>query len=363
MNISPKISVITPCYNHESYVSDFIESILNQTYKNFEIIIVDDFSTDNSVQKIQKYTDSRIKLIKHDFNQGTNAALNTAYKYVTGDIIVFCASDDMIKNNYFEKIIDVFKNNKQTGVIYSSLLIINENSTPINPQPEWHILKKMDRFETLNKLFFIGNILLSAGMAVRKEFVDNIMPLDLSLVNQQDYNIHINILLQTDLQILTTPFIYYRRMKNNSNLSAYEYKTFLREKMEMPRAMNSFIKIKDLKLLNNIFPDNDFKHKELIPYYLGLLALENSCSFEKKMWGYHLIMDFISEFSNYKLLHELEGFNFSKYLNLIFMFKEKFNEDKILKKYKKYKKLFNIFIYINCLLIILLLVGLYVFIS
>ncbi|EAW7552186.1 glycosyltransferase family 2 protein, partial [Campylobacter coli] len=105
----PKISILTPCYNHEKYISAYLQSVLSQTFNDFELIIVDDYSSDQSVKEIQKFKDKRIKLIKHSYNKGINATLNTAFKNSNGDILIFCASDDMFEFDALEKINEVFE--------------------------------------------------------------------------------------------------------------------------------------------------------------------------------------------------------------------------------------------------------------
>ena len=93
------ISVITPSFNHERFVGFFIESVLAQTFEDFELIIVDDCSNDNNINEILKYKDSRIKLVQHEYNKGINATLNTAFENSSGDLLVFCASDDMLESH------------------------------------------------------------------------------------------------------------------------------------------------------------------------------------------------------------------------------------------------------------------------
>ncbi|ECB9992287.1 glycosyltransferase family 2 protein, partial [Campylobacter jejuni] len=106
-----KISILTPCFNHEKYVSYFLQSVLEQSFSDFELIIVDDCSSDNSTKEIQKFKDPKIKLIKHEFNKGINATLNTAFENSNGEYIVFCASDDILEKNALEIIYKTFKDN------------------------------------------------------------------------------------------------------------------------------------------------------------------------------------------------------------------------------------------------------------
>lgn len=92
-----KVSVITPAYNASEYIVETIESVLSQSYTDWEMLIVDDCSTDNTVEIVSKYCekDSRIKLLKHTENQGVAAARNTALKEAKGEYIAFLDSDDM----------------------------------------------------------------------------------------------------------------------------------------------------------------------------------------------------------------------------------------------------------------------------
>ncbi len=99
----PKISIIIPCYNNEKYVSEALESALNQNYKNTQIIVVDDGSTDDSVKVVEGYTG--VHLIEQK-NQGASGARNTALKYADGDYIAFLDSDDYWDNDFLEVMLD-----------------------------------------------------------------------------------------------------------------------------------------------------------------------------------------------------------------------------------------------------------------
>lgn len=94
---NPLVSIIIPCYNSELFIAEAVESILNQDYRNFELIIIDDCSTDNSVQIINKYaeSDNRIRLIKLEQNKGVANARNIGFENVKGDLISSLDSDDI----------------------------------------------------------------------------------------------------------------------------------------------------------------------------------------------------------------------------------------------------------------------------
>lgn len=105
-----KISVIVPVYNVEDYLEECINSILGQTYKNLEIILVDDGSTDNSskICDIYEKKDKRIKVI-HKENGGLSSARNEGLKYRTGEYISFVDSDDFIDKTMYEKLYSAIK--------------------------------------------------------------------------------------------------------------------------------------------------------------------------------------------------------------------------------------------------------------
>lgn len=101
----PLVSVITPAYNCEMTIAETIESVINQTYNNVEMVIVDDCSTDNTVETIHRFTekDDRVKLITQHRNQGAAAARNTAIENSNGRFIAFLDSDDVWKPHKLEK--------------------------------------------------------------------------------------------------------------------------------------------------------------------------------------------------------------------------------------------------------------------
>jgi hypothetical protein len=90
----PLVSILMPLYNHQEHVVGAIESVLRQTYANWELIICDDGSTDNSADVASRYRSDRIKLIRKNFNQGVSDALNSAAVLSKGELIVWLSSDD-----------------------------------------------------------------------------------------------------------------------------------------------------------------------------------------------------------------------------------------------------------------------------
>ncbi|MBK2001315.1 glycosyltransferase family 2 protein [Campylobacter sp. 2018MI35] len=344
-----KISILTPCFNHEKYIKYYLQSVLEQSFQDFELIIVDDYSTDNSIQEIQKFNDSRIKLIKHEFNKGINATLNTAFENSNGGYIVLCASDDILEKNALEVIYQTFKDS-DVDVIYPNISIIDEN----NVFQKKNRYSSKENIDILNHIFFKGNCLASVGMSIRTTFFKKIYPLDNSMCNHQDTKMHVELILNNSkILFLKEHLIQYRISSESASISARIDSTIIRENLEINFLMDSFLKIKDEKLLENIFK-NEIEKTKIKPYgntlefFLGRMALESEDKF-RKIWGYHKIMKFYNEINNVKILKEKYNFTFKDYLALVKLFKS----EKFFKKYKKYKKISNILTYI-CLLFLII---------
>lgn len=101
------VSVVIPVYNVSGYVQAAIASILNQTFTNIEIIVVDDCSTDDSMNIIEQFNDSRIYIIRHDRNKGLSAARNTGLKAARGEWVYFFDGDDLITNDCIDTLVNL----------------------------------------------------------------------------------------------------------------------------------------------------------------------------------------------------------------------------------------------------------------
>lgn len=121
---SPNVSIIIPTYNRANLVGRSVKSVLDQSYKDFEIIIVDDGSSDKTEEKIRRYQkdDDRIRFIKHGTNKGAAAARNTGIKASRGHYIAFQDSDDTWEPEKLEKQIQVFEHApEEAGIVYTDM--------------------------------------------------------------------------------------------------------------------------------------------------------------------------------------------------------------------------------------------------
>lgn len=129
MNKFPLVTIICICYNHEKYVVQALNSIVAQNYKSFEIIILDDCSTDNSVIEIKKWAAQHEvhQLIINSENLGITKSFNKALTYANGDYIMDLAADDYLETAAISTLISVFIENVETALAYGNTKLVDEN--------------------------------------------------------------------------------------------------------------------------------------------------------------------------------------------------------------------------------------------
>lgn len=125
----PQVSIITPCYNSALYIDETIKSVINQTYSDWEIIITDDGSTDQSIDIIKQYNDPRIILLQTEKNGGAGHARNISLKKATGRYITFLDSDDYWEPTFLQKMVDFMQTNNHE-LVYSTYARCDENLNP-----------------------------------------------------------------------------------------------------------------------------------------------------------------------------------------------------------------------------------------
>lgn len=125
--MNPKVSVIMPLYNAEKYVKKTIECILNQTYCDFELILIDDWSTDSTMEVVQSIHDARIRIIHNEKNCGIAYSRNHGLIEAKGEYIAIMDDDDLVPDNRFEFEVNYLDEHPEIAVIGGGFRIINEN--------------------------------------------------------------------------------------------------------------------------------------------------------------------------------------------------------------------------------------------
>jgi glycosyltransferase involved in cell wall biosynthesis len=205
----PTISIIMPAFNAAKYIRETIDSILSQSIEDWELLVTDDGSTDQTVEIIQEYItkDARIRLLKNECGKGPAAARNHSVNHATGEYIAFLDSDDLWKPNKLEAQLDFMK---ERGADFS---YTGYNHMSVNGE----FLKKIKVPESVDhNTLLTGNVIATATVMLRRSaFPDLEMP---DFPRAQDFALWLKLLSQTDQAFgLNEPLSDYRVTPNSGN--------------------------------------------------------------------------------------------------------------------------------------------------
>jgi Glycosyltransferases involved in cell wall biogenesis len=123
-----KISVVMPAYNAEQYISEAIESILRQTFKDFEYIVIDDGSTDNTVAVLNSFKDKRLKVIRNEKNLNQSKCRNIGIREAEGEYCAFMDADDVSFQDRLQKQFDFLEGNPEVGIVGGTMEIMSADN-------------------------------------------------------------------------------------------------------------------------------------------------------------------------------------------------------------------------------------------
>ena len=326
----PVLSIICPSLNHEKYVSYFLDSCINQTYSDFEVIIIDDGSTDKNVEIIKSYHDERIKLYINEYNMDINATFLKGVSLAASDICVFMSSDDIFHQEYVRTIINSF-NKYNCDIVYTQAQLIDKNGFPQDKFLSNPIHLSFNEIFRTN--FYNHHVSYIPGMAMKKSFI-NKASFNKGLLLYADLQLHIEALLYAKIHYNSDYLLYYRFSEDST--SYVDDKHFARISIEIYMLMDTFLQMKDAELVRQIFINdlpNNLKNfdDDIIPFILGFLALKSD-NYHRRKWGYLTIIKFYSNYnyidgiwqknnssniSNAEILYNKYGIEFKDIMNYI----------------------------------------------
>ena len=201
MAIAPIISVIMPVYNCEMHVQQAIESILNQTVTDFEFLIIDDASTDNTLLLVKEYKDTRIKIIEKPINSGYTNSLNLALNIAQGKYIARMDGDDISFPERFEKQLKFLESNQDIVVCGSYSVIIGTNA----------IVSVPENYELIKLALLKANCMIHPSVMMQRKVLDTYsLNYDISKEPAEDYDLWIRIAMIGKLHNLQEVLLQYR---------------------------------------------------------------------------------------------------------------------------------------------------------
>jgi len=214
LSSNPLVSVLIPNYNYCDYLPLAIRSVLNQTYQNFEVIICDDGSTDDSWEILQTYADDvRIKMIRQS-NKGQGLAWSTAYSLADGEIICLLDSDDTFRSTKLSEVVKAFSASPESGVCAHFLRPVTKRGWPLGH----HFPRVLDQGWLAPTAFKRGPDAMhppSSGICLRREVVETVFPIPDHISRYEDRYLFRVAMFLTRVAVIPQILANYRRHGKN----------------------------------------------------------------------------------------------------------------------------------------------------
>jgi glycosyltransferase involved in cell wall biosynthesis len=317
---NPTVSIVIPSYNHEKYVSETIESILNQTFQDFEIIITDDGSSDKTVEKIKQFSDPRINLYIFKENEGACKALNNSINNSNGKYIAYVSSDDVWEPDKLEKQVKFLDKNPRIAAVFTKVKVIDEESNDFTNEKHTYYSvfdqKNRSNAEWLRYFFLNGNCLCHPSVLLRRSVYNDVGLYNENMANIPDFEMWIRICLKQNIHILDEKLIKFRVRDKEANASSGRPENRIRTRFEYKILMDHYLKIDDIEFFLKIFPDAQkygVPKNEMIPYFLGRIAYDTNVDF-KQLWGLEIIYNVMQSSKIVDKLKKDYNFKYSDFL-------------------------------------------------
>lgn len=227
-----KVSVVITCYKYGHYLANAVDSVLGQTYKNIEVIIVNDGSPDNTDEVMQGYlSDPRIRYIKQA-NSGQAIAKNRGIEAATGGFIAFLDADDAWKLDKLEKQMPLFSN-PDVGVVYCGVTYMDENGDPLERQAKQLMMPKAG---WIAEDLFKDNLVPFCAAVVRRQCFDKVGKMDASFRMGIDWDLWLRMSVHYKFDFIDEPLLIYR-IGHSGQMS----KNYLVREQDTMRIMKKFI--------------------------------------------------------------------------------------------------------------------------
>ncbi|MGC8863049.1 MAG: glycosyltransferase family 2 protein [Armatimonadota bacterium] len=241
----PRVSVIIPNYNHARYLEQRITSVLNQTFQDIEVLILDDASTDNSREIILRWeSDPRVRIILNEVNSGSVfKQWNRGMREASGEFVWIAESDDYSDWRFLETLLHRLEGNPKAGVAYCQSWIVDENGTRQFVLEEARRERGADRWrhdftnngrDECARYFILGSMITNVSSALlRRSVVERIGYADEHWTIAGDYAFWVKVLLESDIEFVAQPLNYWRHHIGTVRSSATRSGTMVREAYEV----------------------------------------------------------------------------------------------------------------------------------
>lgn len=319
---NPMVSVRIPAYNHEKYIHACISSILHQTFQDFEIVIVDDGSTDGTVDVIRQFTDPRIKLEVLARNGGMNVAVEHCMRRCTGQYIANMCSDDIWVPDKLEKQVAYLQQHPDVDAVFTRVLFVGENGEELSaanyPNARIFDCQNREPQQWLRHFFYHCNCLCNPSVLIRRQVYEEYHYQDKRFLSLSDFDLWVKLSFSHRLWILDEKLTCFRIREHQKNVSAATPANLNRLAFEYKQILDHYLQIQSPAMLTQMFPEALAYGKptvETIPYFLGRLAVDTGTPYHT-LWGLEKIYTLLENESACAYLAEECNFRYVDFIGL-----------------------------------------------
>jgi glycosyltransferase involved in cell wall biosynthesis len=240
-----KVSVAIPAYNGEAFIAEAVKSVLAQTYQDFELLVVDDRSTDTTLDIVRGFSDPRIGIAQNEDRMGIPANWNCCLPLAAGEFVCVFHQDDVMLPQNLEAKMAQFAADPGLSLVHSGAELLVESSTP-TPPADW-IERASEDFtveglEYFYKLLFRGNVICAPTVIARRQQLLDLGGFDEELGFTSDYEMWLKLCLQGKVSFLSRPLLRYRWHARNASHD-FRYERGVDESLlAAQRAVDYFVK-------------------------------------------------------------------------------------------------------------------------
>lgn len=251
----PLVSVVLTNYNGERFVEQAVRSVMAQTYENWELILVDDASTDRSPEILRNLEGGKIRLIENEKNSQVSFSHNRGNAAAVGQYIAALDNDDLWAPDKLEKQVAYMEAHPETGVCFTLLDLIDENGRKIRDAALEKLfdVDNMPREEWLHTLLLTGNHLANDSSLIRREVMEWLGENDLTMIQLHDFDMWARIPLKYEMHILREPLMSYRKVTNSGSISTQSRNNMRRVYFEQSWIVGEVIENMEDDLFRRVF--------------------------------------------------------------------------------------------------------------
>ncbi|WP_191832910.1 glycosyltransferase [Pseudomonas fluorescens] len=278
----PKVSVILSSFNHAKYLREAIDSVLSQTFENFELIIWDDASQDESWEIICSYADPRIKSFRNNETKRGVYGINKAISEVAqGEYIAIHHSDDVWMADKLEKQVSFLNAHQDIAAVFTNAQAIDELGAPyLNTLHYYYSVfnrENRSRHQWLRLFFEIGNALCHPSVLIRRHCYSDCGLYRYGLAQLGDFDMWIRLCLKHEIHVLPEKLVGFRVRDNEANSSGNRPETRARVLFEFSMLLPSYLQINQRDDLLKVFPEAEVfcsENENSVHYALARAMLE-----------------------------------------------------------------------------------------